>query len=257
MKVLTINLWARFGDWSARRAVLRRALTELEPDLVAFIEAVVLPGYDQVRDLTDGLEIVHQRQRTPDGAGISIASRLPVRAVHEMDLHIAERPRDFPAGALLVEVDAGGPLLFVNHMPSWQVDQENERERQTVMVARKIEELGVERVVVAGDMDADPDSSSIRFWTGHTSLEGMSVCYRDAWEAKHPGERGETFTPDENPLVADLDWPFRRIDYILVRCGVHGGPLLPIANCDRWLDDPVDGVWASDHFGVVADLRIA
>src|SRR5919109_3171166 len=182
MKVLTINLWARFGDWSARRAVLRRALTELEPDLVAFIEAVVLPGYDQVRDLTDGLEIVHQRQRTPDGAGISIASRLPVRAVHEMDLHIAERPRDFPAGAMLVEVDAGGPLLFVNHMPSWQVDQENERERQTVIVARKIEELGVERVVVAGDMDADPDSSSIRFWTGHTSLEGMSVCYRDTWE---------------------------------------------------------------------------
>jgi endonuclease/exonuclease/phosphatase family metal-dependent hydrolase len=254
-----LNVWARFGDWPARRDVLKRCLAELKPDLVAFIEVIVLDGYDEAADIADGLgmHIVHQVNRTPDGAGIAVASRLPVRAVHEMDLHVAERPRDFPAGALLVEVDAGGaPLLFVNHMPSWQVDQENEREVQTVMVARKIGELGLERVVVAGDMDADPSSSSIRFWTGRQPLDGMSVCYRDAWEAKHPGERGETFTPDENPLVADPDWPFRRIDYVLVRCGIHGGPVLPIVSCERFLDHAVDGVWASDHFGVVADLEV-
>ena len=124
-----------------------------------------------------------------------------------------------------------------------------ERERQAVMVARKIEELGVERVVIAGDMDADPASSSIRFWTGRASLEGPSVCYRDAWEAKHREEPGDTVNFGNHE-----DWPFRRIDYILVRCGIHGGPLLPIVSCDRWLDQPVDGVWASDHFGVVAEL---
>jgi endonuclease/exonuclease/phosphatase family metal-dependent hydrolase len=87
------------------------------------------------------------------------------------------------------------------------------------------------------------------------TLEGRSVCYRDAWEAKHPGARGETFTP-LNPLVADPDWPFGRIDYILVRGAVHGGPTLQIERCERWLDQPVDGVWASDHFGVVAELDL-
>ena len=256
MRVLTINVWARFGDWPARRAVLKRCLAELRPDLVAFVESIVLPDYDLVRDITDGFEVVHQQNRSPDGAGISVASRLPVRAVHEMDMHLERRPGDIPTGALLVEVDAGGPLLFVNHMPSWQVDQENEREAQAVLVARKIHELGLDRVVVVGDMDADPASSSIRFWTGRQPLEGMSVCYRDAWEAKHPDERGETFTPDENPLVADPDWPFRRIDYVLVRCGIHGGPVLPIMRCERWLNQAVDGVWASDHFGVYADLNL-
>jgi endonuclease/exonuclease/phosphatase family metal-dependent hydrolase len=47
----------------------------------------------------------------------------------------------------------------------------------------------------------------------------------------------------------------RRIDYLLVRCGDHG-PTLPIADCRRVFDQPVEGVWASDHFGVVADLEL-
>jgi hypothetical protein len=27
-----------------------------------------------------------------------------------------------------------------------------------------------------------------------------------------------------------------------------------VADCRRVLDQPVDGVWASDHYGVLADL---
>jgi len=45
----------------------------------------------------------------------------------------------------------------------------------------------------------------------------------------------------------------RRIDHILVRSGLRG-PTLQVADCRRVLDEPVNGVWASDHFGVVADL---
>lgn len=47
----------------------------------------------------------------------------------------------------------------------------------------------------------------------------------------------------------------RRIDYILIRCGAHG-PTLQVRSCDLLLDDAVDEVWASDHFGVVADLSL-
>ena len=82
----------------------------------------------------------------------------------------------------------------------------------------------------------------------------MSVCYRDAWERTHPGDPGHTYTP-RNPLLWDWDWPFRRIDYIFVRCGEHGGPTLVIAACARIFDEPINGVWASDHFGVMADLE--
>jgi endonuclease/exonuclease/phosphatase family metal-dependent hydrolase len=54
--------------------------------------------------------------------------------------------------------------------------------------------------------------------------------------------------------MADADWPFGRIDHVLVRFGAHGGPTLPIRACDRVFVEPVDGVQASDHYGVVADL---
>jgi hypothetical protein len=29
-----------------------------------------------------------------------------------------------------------------------------------------------------------------------------------------------------------------------------------VVACERLFDRPVDGVWASDHFGVVADLEV-
>jgi hypothetical protein len=45
----------------------------------------------------------------------------------------------------------------------------------------------------------------------------------------------------------------RRIDYILIRCVDHG-PTLDITRCALLADHPVDGVWPSDHYGVVADL---
>jgi endonuclease/exonuclease/phosphatase family metal-dependent hydrolase len=262
MRVLTLNLWGRQGDWLGRRSALKRQLAELEPDLVAFQESVVLPDYDQVIDLLGaGFQVIHQAGRASNGTGISIASRLTVHSAQELDLHVTPRTGEFPCGALLAEVVAPEPVgrvLFVNHFPNWQLDFERERELQAVTTARRVDELlaaAESHVVIAGDFDADPSAASIRFWCGRQSLEGFSVCYRDAWESRRPGEPGETFTP-RNPLVSDWDWPFRRIDYVLVRCGEHGGPTLRIAGCQRFLDEPVAGVWASDHFGLVADLAV-
>jgi endonuclease/exonuclease/phosphatase family metal-dependent hydrolase len=129
-----------------------------------------------------------------------------------------------------------------------------------VTAARAIEELVGRRrlhVIVAGDFDTIPEAASVRFWRGRQSLEGTSVCYRDAWESIHPDDPGHTFTPD-NPLLSEGTWPQergRRIDYVMVRCVDHG-PTLHVGACARIFDQPVDGVWATDHFGVVADLAV-
>jgi len=260
MRVLTHNLWGCRGVWPERRAVLVDGLGELRPDLVAFQEAIITAEYDQVRDLLGGdVHVAHQAQREPDGQGISIACRWPIRAVHEIDLHVTPRTADFACAALIAEIDAPepiGPLLFVNHLPNWQPSFEYERELQTVVAARHIEAMvsaTPRHVILAGDLDAEPDAASIRFWRGRQSLGGMSVCYRDAWESVHRDEPGETFVLT-NPLVSDWDWPFRHIDHILVRCGDHGGPTLAIERCDLIFNVAVGGVWASDHFGLVADL---
>lgn len=142
--------------------------------------------------------------------GISIASRWPLGEIHEIDLHVTPRTDGFPCGALVAEIHVPhpvGPLRFVNHFPNWQLDFEYERELQAVVTARFVEELAGRRsshVVLTGDFDADPNATSTRFWAGRQSLGNMSVCYRDAWESKHPDDPGHTFTP-ENPLMVDWD----------------------------------------------------
>jgi endonuclease/exonuclease/phosphatase family metal-dependent hydrolase len=223
-----------------------------------------MDGYCEAADiLGPNYHVVHQQfALLGDGNGIAIASRWLIGETREFDLLVTPRTYDFPATTLLAEILAPepiGPFWYVNHIPSWKLNLEYERELQTVIAARAIEAL-VEKearhVILAGDLDADPSAASIRFWCGRQSLDGMSVCYRDAWESAHPGEPGHTFTPENPSMAAQApDWPFRRIDYIFVRCD-RSGPTLRIASCERIFDAPVDGIWASDHFGLVADSAI-
>ena len=274
VRVATLNLWGRRGAWEERRRVLAEGFRELAPDLVAFQEGVVRGGYDQVADiLGPDYHLAHQTDRElgrggdiENGQGISIASRWPLGEVWEPDLNVTSRTDDFACETLIAEVfapDPIGALLFVNHLPNWQLTFEYERELQTVIAARTIEEIatarGLRHVVLASDLDATPDAASVRFLRRRQSLGGMSVCYRDACGSTHPGEPGRTFTA-ENPLVTAENWDWelelgRRIDHILVRCSDHG-PTLDIRACERIFDEPMDGVWGSDHSGVVADLSV-
>jgi endonuclease/exonuclease/phosphatase family metal-dependent hydrolase len=263
VRVLTLNLYGRRGDWNARRAVIAEGLRGLRPDLVAFQEAIVTEEYDQAADsLGPDYHLAHQAEREPGeegverGQGVSIGSRWPLGKVREVDLHVTPRTAGFACTTLIAELDTPlGSLIFANHVASWQLQFERERELQALAAARALEELDADHIVLAGDLTADPESGGVRFLCGRQSLEGTSVCYRDAWESVHGTEPGETFTP-RNPLLSDWDWPFRRLDYVLVRCGEHGGPTLEIVDCRVVFDEPVDGVWASDHFGVVADLKL-
>ena len=262
VRVATLNLWGRHGDWEKRRPVLVDGLRATRPDVVAFQEAVVIDGYDQVADLLGaGYHIAHHGGRTENGSGLSIASCWPLGKVREMMSRVTPRigQGEMAVAEILAPHGLGRTLLFAHHNASWQLGFERERELQAAAAAGLVEgllaELGGSHVVLAGDFNAAPDSAGVRFWTGRQSLGDTSVCYRDAWETVHPEEPGHTFSP-RNPLVADGEWtlePGRRIDYLMVRCGDYG-PTLDVVSCELLFDEPVGGVWASDHFGVVSDL---
>lgn len=267
MRVLTLNLWGRQGDWEARRTVLREGLARLHPELVAFQETVVVDGYDQVADLLGpAYTVMHLPGRSADGVGSSVASRWPPGVLRTLALPRSERMCGTPGwigSVTAVEVGAPEPIgtvLLVHHKPAWQWGFEAEREAQAVAAARFVEGWqggGHRHVVLVGDLDARPESASVRFWAGLQALDGFSVRYEDAWASVHPEEAGHTFTP-ENPLVRGGEMPLergRRIDYVFVRCGDHG-PSLRVTRCERVFAEPTDGVWASDHFGVVADFDV-
>jgi endonuclease/exonuclease/phosphatase family metal-dependent hydrolase len=265
VRVMTMNLLSPdHADWPRRREVLRQGLADLAPDVVALQETVWGNGWDQATELLGpDYHIARHASRSADGVGAVLASRWPFGDIREIDLHVTDRVT-FPwAAALVAEVvlpEAYGTTVFVHHKPDWVVGHARERELAAAATARFVEDLVGDRadhVVVLGDFDDTPDSASLRFWTGRQSLDGVSVAYRDAWEAVHPDAPGHTFTPD-NPLVTAGEMSLelgRRIDYVLLRCGVHG-PTLSVVNCFRAFDRPIDGVWASDHFGVVADLAL-
>jgi endonuclease/exonuclease/phosphatase family metal-dependent hydrolase len=265
VRVMTINVLSpEHADWERRRAVLRSGLETLHPDVVALQETATVNGDEQLHDLLGpDYRVVWHSARSADGVGAALASRWPIGAVAEVSLHVTSRV-DLPwAAAVLAEValpEPFGTTLFVHHKPTYEVGYARERELQAVACARQVEKQVAGRdipVVLLGDFDDGPESSSVRFWTGRQSLEGISVAYRDAWAAVHPTDPGHTFTPAD-PLVSAGEMSLelgRRIDYVLVRCGIHGPPL-EIADCRRVFEQPVDGVWASDHFGVLADLRV-
>jgi endonuclease/exonuclease/phosphatase family metal-dependent hydrolase len=264
MRMLTYNVLGRIGDWPTRRTAMRPALRDLAPDLAVFQETVVEEGYDQVVDLLgDGYHVAHQIGRTADGVGASIASRWPIRVVRQELLHVTPRvnaEEPWIGSVVLARVAAPvGDVLLAHFKPSWQFHLAHERELQAVAAARMVDDEVTadppDHVILAGDFDSTPDSSMMRFWTGRQSLGDTSVVYRDAWADAHATEAGLTFVP-ENPLREHGSIRHalgRRIDYILVRYD-RWGPTLAVDSCELVLDHAVDGVWASDHFGLVADL---
>ncbi len=258
VRCVTLNVLGPANpDWDRRRMVMASALRELEPDVVALqevrasdVEGLLGPGY----------QVTPFSATSEDGTGGALATRGPHQVLEEIDQRSAEHGEDLPwCATLIVDFDSSaGRLVVVHHKPNWPFPLEMEREQQAHRAALAVERHAEDGpAVVLGDFDATPDAASVAFWRGRRSLNGASVCYQDAWETARPGELGFTFSA-ENPLVRAGEVATavsRRIDYVLVRAGRHGASL-EVLRCDRLLDQPVGGVWASDHYGVVADLAV-
>jgi endonuclease/exonuclease/phosphatase family metal-dependent hydrolase len=262
IRVYTHNIYARRAGWDGRRRVLIDGIADMQPDIVLFQEEVFTAEYDQTADLVpDGWHVVHSVRRSEqESSGISLASRWPAELIEEIDLTVGGPPIDeFAWAALVVHVAApSGPVVVVNHFPDAAVDREGERERQALLVALRVRELCDPDVpvILGGDLDAEPTAGSLRFLTGLQTLDGESVSYRRAWDAVHPYEPCVTLDPERNRLTASMRrWPYRQIDHLLVRSGPDGLSALEVNSCSIVHDQPVDGVWASDHYGLLADFE--
>jgi endonuclease/exonuclease/phosphatase family metal-dependent hydrolase len=269
LSVLTCNVYSPANpDWDRRVRLLSRVFHRLSPDVVA-LQEVPVDRQDILDELLGpGYHFSHFSRPSPDGIAGTLATREPHRLVTELDQRISALAAEtLPwCATTVIELDSVvGPLLVAHHKPSWPFPAERDRERQALRAARWLEDHlngrsdGV-HVVVLGDFDATPDAASMQFWRGRQSLAGTSVCYQDCWEYAHPYDPDPGYTFDlVNPLARAGEVATavsRRIDYILVRAGLHG-PTLLTQSCCRVFDEAVEGVWASDHFGVLAELGAA
>ena len=110
--------------------------------------------------------------------------------------------------------------------------------------------------MVTDDLNAEPDADEIRLLGGHKTAPVVpGLVLVDAWGYADPMTPGWTWDR-RNPYVAATGEPSSRIDYVLV-----GLPTASGAGRVRSVrligDRPVDGVWPSDHAGVLAELQPA
>jgi endonuclease/exonuclease/phosphatase family metal-dependent hydrolase len=260
LRVVTLNIWNVSGDWAARRHAILAVLREAEPDIVCLQEVVASDRGNQAEWLA--AELGGGTQWTFAGVPVSMAdarfgnailSRWPIEVESSGKLPYEPDDRDTPR--LVVHARTGGVDVFSTHL-AWQLHDAALRERQVralvAYVAENADSAAAVGPVLAGDFNAEPDSTAIRYLCGLTSLDGTSTYFQDAWRLAGDGGPGLTWSR-RNDHAAEDNEPDRRLDYVLSWFRGRSGAGRPLA-CQVIADTPVEGVWPSDHFGVLAVL---
>lgn len=260
IRVVTLNLWNDRPDVEKRLRVAIDGLKALQPDVVGLQEVVDRQADGRLENqaalIAQALgadyryDVVDARREPP--LGNAIVARFPILGTDSIALPSSP---DDPRRAMvcLLQTPMGRLPFFTCHL-SWEMWEAPRREQQVVALDEFVKAHASDLPpVITGDFNASPDSLAIHFMTGRAGLMGKGTYYRDCYARRRPDSHGHTWS-DRNPYTVRWIERNRRLDYIFV------GPIRE----DGWgavldarvvLDLPgSDGVYASDHFGVYAEV---
>lgn len=259
MRVVTWNLWWRFGAWEQRQGAIVEVLAALDADVVCLQEVFSEEdGRDQVSELADALGL--NPCRTPQRFHNGLSFGNAILSKYNLDAQDSRRlpPFDGPGHrhALIARLAAPhGPVPVVCTHLDYRFDQSLVRQEQVASLMKIVAEHdgGPDAfpVVLAGDLNAVPTSDEIRMITGERPPPVEGLVMTDAWPQRGVGH-GHTWSSD-NPHVAESTWPQRRLDYVFVSWPRPK----PVGNVERAFlagTEPVGGMVPSDHYAVVVDL---
>jgi endonuclease/exonuclease/phosphatase family metal-dependent hydrolase len=258
IRIVTINLWNGVRDAERRLQVLLPQLLALQPHVVTLQEVLERPGglrqATRIAAALDGeMRFACVDASSGEGAiGNAIVSRLPIAGHRQITLPAP--PHDH-RGALRCELTTpAGRLSVVTTHLSWELDLPHIREQQVLALdAFARAEPGALPTLLTGDFNCTPDAQVHQFLTGRASLGGRGTYWRDAFARRHPHSDGFTWSA-RNPYVARSVERNRRVDYVFVGPMRDDGPGA-ILHARVVLDlAGEDEVYASDHFGVFAEI---
>ncbi|PRY18552.1 endonuclease/exonuclease/phosphatase family protein [Kineococcus rhizosphaerae] len=279
LRVMTWNVWWRFGDWRARREALLAVLRAEDPDVVGLQEVWADADENLAHWLGAelGMHVAWSPSPAPErwrrrllfnGEDPAVANSVEFgNAVLSRWPFLSEEAVDLPGGgwedegrtALQVLVDAPRrPLPFTTtHLNSSPAESAvrvaQVRELVPFVAAGRVRD---ERYppVLTGDFNAVAESDELRLCHGYLTpgpVPGFVLV--DSWRFADPRDPG--FTWDRaNPFVARVHQPSARIDHVLVGLAPFSG-VGSVRDVRLAATAPVDGVWASDHAAVVVDLE--
>ncbi len=264
MRILTWNLWWRHGPWQRRREAIAATLAEVGPDVCGLQEVWEADGRNLAGELASRLGMHwcwtpagEGRDGRGDGAlvGNAVLSRWPIAARAELRLATGDIFAHRVATHARIATPDGALPMFTTHL-SYRPGASQVRTAQV----RQLAEFTAAHLadcayppVVTGDLNAEPGSDELRLLGGLLTPPAASgLVLVDAWRYADPADPGFTWD-HRNGYQADSVIPDSRIDYILVGLPRHGRGRVESVRLAG--NAPVDGVWPSDHFAVVADLR--
>ena len=263
MRVLTWNLWWRFGPWEARQPAIVETLRRIDADVICLQESwETRNGESQPEKLADALGYRHVYAAglgldlAEESMGNAILSRWPITAARAAALPAPEG-LDEMRSILRAAIDGpnGSFEVFCTHL-NWRLDQSHVRQQQVASICQLIAETREQRTfppILCGDFNAEADAAEIRLLTGHAAVPSPKLVFLDAWRTAGNGGPGWTWSR-LNPFTASAPEPDRRIDYVFV--GYPGDAARgEILSARVEAVEPVGGVLASDHYAVCAEIR--
>jgi endonuclease/exonuclease/phosphatase family metal-dependent hydrolase len=249
VKVATLNIFNRMGQWGMRAPLLIDQLEALRPDVIGLqeVDLVLDQGMWIARQVNKRLPgEAHYRIKhatNPDTRAsyhaIATLSRIGFEAHEVLDLMSFERV----AQRVTVRCD-GAPFVFVNthlhHPPEAQAERVEQVERLLAWLDR---DVGALPWVIAGDFNAyaDPPEPAVTL---------LKTRFRSAFEAAHGREPEKTWTTPVNTYDPS---PHGTLDYIWLT------PEWRVVDAGLAFDQPspLDGdLYPSDHLGLYAVLAL-
>ena len=243
-RVLTLNTWQEKGPWQDRWEIILRGLQKEKPDIAAFQE-VFNEGWSLQCQERTGYPF---RVFPKEPGGLMILTRYPVKESGCLTMKTQSPTEDYLRYALYAALEIEGrKVAFFNTHLSWKLDEGEVRMGQVEELLQFIhDKTGNGPVFVTGDFNAPPGTTEIK----KMMLKGGFV---DLFGALHPKDSGLTWN-NKNPFTAgsSVKMPDRRIDFIFMR----GIPITQVNSVKLVLTESEQGIYASDHFGVIAEVSI-
>lgn len=274
LRIATLNIWNKSGPWARRMELIRDVLMREQPDIIGLQEVLELnhngKTQNQATELVPegfhwcygmGHDVSHGWAAGAKlSFGNAVVSRYPI-VHHEViplpGADVTDQQRSMLHAVLEVPTDEGSELVdvFVTHL-NWKLDEGWVREKQVLTIAETVDRLrqGSFPPVLMGDFNAEPISDELRYLKGLTRLgQERSTRFIDLWDWQDDRDV-KTFDGRRNPFAAEHPEVPRCLDYIFLRAPLRKRAGTPLS-VRLAFDEPVDGVFCSDHFGVIADIR--
>jgi endonuclease/exonuclease/phosphatase family metal-dependent hydrolase len=258
MRLVTWNvLWRFEPDWRARERGIRATLERLRPDVLGLQECWGTEETTQAQVIAEwlGMHAAYAAPSLPPAPaptehsdqagvrlGVGLVSRYAIGQLERHELPVSHRQVAPVAVEARIE-HPESPFDVIVAATEWEPEYADDHLAQTRRLAELLSlDAGVPRFLLA---DLNCDATQAEFTP-------LATVADDTWEVGggEPDAVSLSSTVPFAPLEATKEID-RRVDHVLVRRGSE-----VTVDAASVIDAPVDGLYPSDHFPVVADVRL-